>query len=109
MPLEIEPRSAPPATRPAGAPVVIALVNNMPDAALLSTESQFSSLLQDACGDTTIRLRLTSLPEMPRSPEALQQIREAYPARLSHLMQGQHQVVSRQRVNWVSPAMRERL
>lgn len=78
MPVEIEPRSAPLAGRPARAPVVIALVNNMPDAALHSTEIQFSSLLQDACGDCTITLRLTSLPEMPRSPEALDQIRSRY-------------------------------
>jgi homoserine O-succinyltransferase len=78
MPVEIEPRNASPAGRPGGAPLVIALVNNMPDAALHATESQFSSLLQEACGDCTIRLRLTSLPEMPRAPEALEQIRSRY-------------------------------
>jgi homoserine O-succinyltransferase len=78
MPVEIEPRSAPAAARPAGAAVVIALVNNMPDAALHSTENQFSGLLQEACGDCAIQLRLTSLPEMPRSPQAAEEIRSRY-------------------------------
>ena len=78
MPVEIEPHRTSPADHPAGAAIVIALVNNMPDAALHSTESQFSSLLQEACGDCTIRLRLTSLPELPRSAEALEQIRSRY-------------------------------
>jgi homoserine O-succinyltransferase/O-acetyltransferase len=78
MPVEIEPRSASPASRPADAPLVIALVNNMPDAALHSTESQFSGLLQEACGACPIQLRLTSLPELPRSPQAQEDIRRRY-------------------------------
>jgi homoserine O-succinyltransferase len=84
MPVEIEPHSAPAATgsashRPAaGGPIVIGLVNNMPDAALHSTEAQFSGLLQEASGGQPVRLRLSSLPELPRSPEALQHIRHSY-------------------------------
>ncbi|MBV8975211.1 MAG: homoserine O-succinyltransferase [Sinobacteraceae bacterium] len=83
MPLEIEPRTTSSAVRaagggPAGAPIVIALVNNMPDAALHSTESQFSGLLHEASADRAIQLRLTSLPELPRSAEALEYIHGAY-------------------------------
>jgi homoserine O-succinyltransferase len=57
---------------------VIGLVNNMPDAALHSTETQFAGLLQAAAGDEEVRLRLTSLPELPRSAEALEHIRRSY-------------------------------
>jgi len=84
MPVEIEPRAASSAARLAphrGAPappIAIGLVNNMPDAALSSTENQFTGLLQEASGGQTIRLRLTSLPELPRSPEALERIRASY-------------------------------
>ena len=83
MPVEIEPRVASSLTRPAPhggppPPLVIGLVNNMPDAALSSTENQFTGLLQEASGGQTIRLRLTSLPELPRSQEALEHIRASY-------------------------------
>ena len=44
---------------------MIGLVNNMPDAALQSTENQFAGLLHEASGGQTVRLRLTSLPELP--------------------------------------------
>jgi homoserine O-succinyltransferase/O-acetyltransferase len=57
---------------------VIGLVNNMPDAALHSTEGQFGGLLQAASGDEAVRLRLTSLPELPRSAEALERVRHSY-------------------------------
>jgi homoserine O-succinyltransferase len=58
--------------------VVIGLVNNMPDAALSSTETQFEGLLGAASGNEAVRLRLTSLPELPRSSEALEHIRRSY-------------------------------
>jgi homoserine O-succinyltransferase len=57
---------------------VIGLVNNMPDTALHATEAQFGALLQAASGDEQVRLRLTSLPEQPRGPEALEHIRHGY-------------------------------
>jgi homoserine O-succinyltransferase len=57
---------------------VIGLVNNMPDAALSSTETQFEGLLGAASGNEAVRLRLTSLPELPRSSEALEHIRRSY-------------------------------
>jgi homoserine O-succinyltransferase len=42
------------------------LVNNMPDAALRTTERQFCSLLSAASGNIPVRLRLFYLPELPR-------------------------------------------
>ncbi len=47
-------------------PIVIGLVNNMPDAALRTTERQFCSLLSAASGTIPISLRLFYLPELPR-------------------------------------------
>ena len=84
MPVEIEPRPTAslrgqaPRRGACGAPLVIGLVNNMPDAALRSTEDQFSGLLRAASGDQAVRLRLTSLPELLRSPEALEHIQRNY-------------------------------
>lgn len=46
-------------------PLVVGLVNNMPDTALRSTERQFRELLAAADGD--VDLRLFFLPEVPRS------------------------------------------
>jgi homoserine O-succinyltransferase len=45
----------------------IALINNMPDAALEDTELQFFSLLNDASGDIPIYLQLYSLTGIPRA------------------------------------------
>ena len=53
--------------RSAREPIEIALVNNMPDAALQTTEQQFSELLGAAGGGYDIRLRLFSFPELIRS------------------------------------------
>ena len=81
MPLEIEahrplrtraPRSA---RNPA---VVVGLVNNMPDAALEATETQFSGLLREAAGNRAVRLRFTSLPELPRGEQARSHIARSY-------------------------------
>jgi homoserine O-succinyltransferase len=56
------------AWRPAGEgpSLVIGLVNNMPDAALATTERQWRALLGAAVGKAGIRLRLFSLSEIPR-------------------------------------------
>jgi len=59
-------------------PIVIGLVNNMPDSALEATERQFAGLLDAAAGPRRLRLRLSSLPELPRSPEALTRIGRDY-------------------------------
>ena len=49
------------------APVVIGLVNNMPDAALQATERQFCDLLAEASQDLLILVRFFSMPQIPRS------------------------------------------
>jgi len=53
-------------------------VNNMPDAALHSTEAQFSELLRAASGARQVRLRLSSFPELPRSAEAREHIERSH-------------------------------
>jgi len=58
--------------------LVIGLINNMPDSALEGTEAQFKSLLTAACGATTVQLRYSSLPEVPRGPAAQARIAEHY-------------------------------
>ncbi|MBV8334397.1 MAG: homoserine O-succinyltransferase [Alphaproteobacteria bacterium] len=54
---------SPPSDSDDYAPIVIGLVNNMPDAALRKAEHQFCSLLSAAAGSIPIRLRLFYLPE----------------------------------------------
>lgn len=51
-------------------PLVLGLINNMPDSALEATEAQFSKLLGAAAGDREVRLRLSYLPEVARGREA---------------------------------------
>ncbi len=58
--------------------VIVGLVNNMPDAALRSTERQFIGLLDAASGDIDVRLRLFFLPEVPRSDTARELFLSAY-------------------------------
>ena len=48
-------------------PIVLGLVNNMPDAALRSTERQFREVLSAASQNRAVCLRLFSLPELPRA------------------------------------------
>ena len=81
MPVDIEPRrtrSMQPRTsvgqRGLRAALRIGLINNMPDAALQSTEAQFVGLLKGAAGSQPVTVRLSSFPELPRSAEALAQI-----------------------------------
>ena len=57
---------------------MIGLVNNMPDAALRSTETQFAGLLQAASGARAVKLRLSWFPELSRSAEAQEHIRRSY-------------------------------
>jgi homoserine O-succinyltransferase len=59
-------------------PIVIGLVNNMPDAALRATERQFSELIAAAAGNRSVVLRLYALPEVPRSDAARAHICEHY-------------------------------
>jgi homoserine O-succinyltransferase len=50
--------------------VNVALVNNMPDAALEDTELQFFELLDTASGDVPVFIKLYSLPEIIRTNRA---------------------------------------
>ena len=60
-------------------PLVIALVNNMPDAALRTTEQQFRQLLGAAAdGEHELRLRLFSFPELIRSDEGRAYVAHRY-------------------------------
>jgi homoserine O-succinyltransferase len=52
---------------PEAIPLRIALVNNMPDAALEDTEFQFFELLSKAAGDIRVSLKFFSLPNLPRN------------------------------------------
>lgn len=58
--------------------VQIALVNNMPDAALEDTELQFLDPLAAAAGDIPVRVQLFSLPEILRSDRAQQHMSGLY-------------------------------
>jgi homoserine O-succinyltransferase len=58
--------------------VEIALINNMPDAALEDTEMQFMELLEAAAGDIPVRLRLYSLPGVPRGERGKQHLGSFY-------------------------------
>ena len=62
------------ATQRRGDSLVIALVNNMPDSALETTEAQFARLLNAAAGSSPIRLRLSFLPEVARGAAALEHL-----------------------------------
>jgi homoserine O-succinyltransferase len=58
--------------------VKVALINNMPDAALEDTEMQFMELLDAASGDVPVRLSLLSLPKVPRSDRGQQHLANFY-------------------------------
>jgi len=58
--------------------VRIALINNMPDPALEDTEMQFMELLDAASGQIPVRLKLYSLPRVPRGDRGLQHLTSFY-------------------------------
>ncbi len=58
--------------------VNIALINNMPDAALEDTEAQFFSLLNAACGDVPVHVQLYYLPDVPRGDRVQDHLRNFY-------------------------------
>jgi len=59
-------------------PIQIALINNMPDPALEDTESQFFELLDSAAGYLPVRLKLYSLPKIPRSDHGKEHLKKFY-------------------------------
>jgi homoserine O-succinyltransferase/O-acetyltransferase len=56
----------------------VALINNMPDAALEDTELQFFDLLDDASGDLPIYLKLYSLTGIPRTERGQRHLNSFY-------------------------------
>jgi homoserine O-succinyltransferase/O-acetyltransferase len=64
--------------RSSRSPLVIGLVNNMPDLALRATERQFCALLSAASRDFVVRLKLFTLPDIPRSDATLAHIARYY-------------------------------
>jgi homoserine O-succinyltransferase/O-acetyltransferase len=58
--------------------VRIAFINNMPDSALEDTEMQFLELIESAAGDTPVRLKFFSLPNVPRSDRGKQHLNSFY-------------------------------
>lgn len=64
------------ARRSRGGAIVVGLVNNMPDAALCSTERQFRELLAAAAGDRRVELRVFSFPGLSRSDKGRQYVQE---------------------------------
>jgi homoserine O-succinyltransferase len=60
------------------ADLTIALINNMPDAALQATERQFMRLLRQAAGDVRIDFHCFSLPSVRRSQAARGRVEAQY-------------------------------
>jgi homoserine O-succinyltransferase len=58
--------------------VRIAFIDNMPDAALEDTEMQFFGLLDAAAGNTSVHVKLFSLPHVPRSETGKAHIESFY-------------------------------
>lgn len=58
--------------------ITIGLINNMPDAALDSTERQFTALVRAAASKVVVRLLLFAMPELPRSAYAREQMAGRY-------------------------------
>jgi len=59
-------------------PLVIGLVNNMPDGALQATERQFCDLLAEVSKDLLVLIRFFSIPELPRSAAGAAYVRQRY-------------------------------
>lgn len=58
--------------------ITVGLINNMPDAALDSTERQFTTLVRAASSKVVVRLLLFAMPELPRSAYAREQMAGRY-------------------------------
>jgi homoserine O-succinyltransferase len=56
----------------------LAFINNMPDSALEDTEVQFMELIDAAAGDTPVRIKLFSLPNVPRGDRGQQHLSRFY-------------------------------
>src|SRR5205807_10300872 len=72
------PRRAPVSSTRCDGAIFVGLVNNMPDAALASTEAQFSALLAAAAGSHSVQMRVSSMPEIPRGRDNRASIASGY-------------------------------
>ncbi len=59
-------------------PIIVGVVNNMPDAALRTTERQFRELISAASGIIPVQVKLFALPEVPRSEEGRSHVSHQY-------------------------------
>jgi len=64
--------------RPPGGWIDVGLINNMPDAALMSTERQVLELLGPASGNLPVRLRFYAMPSVARSDWGRDYVRRHY-------------------------------
>jgi homoserine O-succinyltransferase/O-acetyltransferase len=79
MPLLLDTsRSSPAQELRASNCVTLALINNMPDAALEATERQFIDLIRAASARVVVRLLLFSIPEVSRADAVRQELGERY-------------------------------
>ncbi len=67
-----------PACAAAAGQLNLALINNMPDAALEDTELQFFNLLDDASGDLPVYVKLYSLSGIPRTDRGQRHLNSFY-------------------------------
>jgi homoserine O-succinyltransferase len=58
--------------------ITIGLINNMPDAAIETTERQFIDLIRAASSKVIVRLLLFSIPAIPRADTTRQELAERY-------------------------------
>jgi homoserine O-succinyltransferase/O-acetyltransferase len=58
--------------------ITVGLINNMPDAAIESTERQFVDLIRAASSKVIVRLLLFSIAEVPRAETTRQELAERY-------------------------------
>src|SRR6266850_7278721 len=77
MPVLLD-RGSTPRSGPSPDCIEIGLLNNMPDAALEATERQLAALLAPAARDIAVRLRLFSLPGIPRGARARRHLDSSY-------------------------------
>jgi homoserine O-succinyltransferase len=71
-------RTDPPAEFCGANCITIGLINNMPDAATAATERQFVDLLRSAASNAVVRLKMFSLPDVPRADGVRQELSERY-------------------------------
>jgi homoserine O-succinyltransferase len=61
-----------------GSCINVALINNMPDAAVEATERQFVEVLRAATNNAVVRLRLFSIPEISRANQVRRKLAQRY-------------------------------